>query len=226
MRYLLDRRRRRTHPDTEGLMPMDLEHFVHIRPLLYHLTARANLERIKSSATLQPAADLLGHAGEEALVRTKRAESAVVRVNGSRVHIRDQQPLHEGNIAFATGWQFQDFVKHLNEHVFFWPGTPTGPISYGVRHFQRYHEEDNVVLVVETEEVLKMAGNPPICFCRYNSGSPRWSGGRPSPRGPQTFQRAGVFDGSPSRVVEVVFRGPVKLPQGGLRVTSPSEFVS
>lgn len=207
-------------------MPIDIDRFTRARPFLYHLTARMNLERIRSLAALQPAADVLRNAAAEMHVRSRRTESTVVRVNECRIHVRDQRPLHGGNIAFVGGWQMQDLVGYLNEHVFFWPGTRAGPISHGLRHFKRYQSEDNVVLVVRTADLIRTVGNPPVPFCRYNSGSPRWSGGRPSPRGPQTFQSPDSFDGTPSDVVEVVFRGSVKLPADGLRVATPSEFES
>jgi hypothetical protein len=49
-------------------------------------------------------------------------------------------------------------------------------------------------------------------FCRYNSGSPRCSYGKKSPRGPQTFVAADQFAERPKRVVEVTFATPITLP--------------
>jgi hypothetical protein len=59
-----------------------------------------------------------------------------------------------------------------------------------------------------------MVANPntePL-FCRFNSGAPRVVGGRRSPRGVTTFQPAGMFAGTPSDVVEVVFERSIVLP--------------
>jgi hypothetical protein len=56
--------------------------------------------------------------------------------------------------------------------------------------------------------------NPQIqpLFCKYNSGSPRWSGGRARPRGSDTFSTAVDNSFRLGDVVEVVFKGSVSLP--------------
>jgi len=95
--------------------------------------------------------------------------------------------------------------------VFFWPGTAAGPIDYGQRHFNRYRHERPAILMVEMESFLPE--NPAQeMLCKDNSGSPRYSFGEASPRGPDTFVPLNRFDGTPSNVVEVVFRGAVRLP--------------
>ncbi len=206
-------------------MALDLEKFAQTRSHLYHLTARSNLSQILAAGCLRPAADLLTSAGEAGLLRTRRRQSQIVTVNGRSVHIRDQAPLHAGNLALPNGCLFEDFLMHLNEHVFFWPGTQHGPIGYGRRHFERYANEDNVVLVLDTAAVF--AANPAIGprFCRFNSGSPRCSGGKPSPRSLGTFATAREYPGTPSSVVEVVYRAPVALPGGRVQTMAPNDFL-
>lgn len=206
-------------------MPLDISRFVKTRPYLYHLTARSNLKLIAASGRLRTAADLLAEAGERPLLRQRRRESRVVVCEGERVHVRDQAPLHAGNLKLSDRWTFDDFVEHLNEHVFFWPGTEAGPIGYGLRHFERYAEEDNVVLVLKTDEVIACQSAIEPRFCRFNSGSPRCTGGKPSPRGPGTFLLARDFVGTPSSVVEVTFRGSVSLPAGSLTTRQPKHFL-
>ena len=44
-----------------------------------------------------------------------------------------------------NGFVFEDLVEILNGRVFFWPGAVGGPISYGVRHFERYQNEKPVI---------------------------------------------------------------------------------
>lgn len=197
-------------------MPLDLARFMKVRPWLYHLTARSNLKLIVASRQLRPAAELLEEAGESHAKRQRRRESRMVVCGGEHVHVRDQAPLHEGNLKLSGNWSFGDFVDHLNQHVFLWPGTDAGPIDYGQRHFERYAQEDNVVLVFKTVDLFASQPNLKPRFSRYNSGSPRWSNGRPSPRGPDTFLTAHEFDGTPSSVVEVTFRGPLTLNTGDL----------
>ena len=126
---------------------------------------------------------------------------------------RDQDPLREGNCALPEGFEFEDLIGLLNEHVFFWPGTAEGPIAAGRNHFGRYVEEHGAqVLRLPTTSAL--TANPRPLFCRYNSGAPRCNPriGR-SPRGWETFVTADQFYGRPSDVVECVYRGAVTLPK-------------
>lgn len=133
-------------------------------------------------------------------------------IDGEVIRIRDQTPLHKGNLSLPPSWSYEDLVELLNDRVFFWPGDADGPIDYGERHFAKYAGEFPVVLRVPTADVLAANPGAPPEFSRYNSGSPRWSGGRPSPRGPDTFLGVGEFGMPPSRVVEVAFASRVRLP--------------
>lgn len=139
--------------------------------------------------------------------------------------LRDQMPLHPGNMAIDDGLGFADVVEMLNERVFFWPGSEAGPIESGRRHFQRYGEEDCRVLVIPTESMFRANPGTRAEFCRFNSGSPRWTGGRASPRGKRTFRRAFEFDGTASDVVEVTWVGRVALPPDS-RVVDHGRWVS
>jgi hypothetical protein len=129
------------------------------------------------------------------------------------VWIRDQAPLREGNIRFSNGYAFGDLIESLNRRIFFWPGLGAKPISYGMRHFERYEGEKPVVLRIGFEALLR--ANPGVAprFCRYNSGSPRCSNGKRSPRGPDTFLLAQDFHETASKVVEVTFDTEIRLPQ-------------
>ncbi len=128
------------------------------------------------------------------------------------VELRDQDPFHAGNVAFDPGWGEGDVVELLNARVYFWPGSLDGPIDYGVRHFRRYESQRPAVLRVSFADLL--ACNPTAApeLCAYNSGAPRCSGGRKSPRGASTFVAPSSFDRPAGAVVEVTFPGPVILP--------------
>src|SRR5262249_48751140 len=139
------------------------------------------------------------------LIRKRRHEHCQIIIGKTEILIRDQAPLHRGNMELQDGCTYEDFIESINGRIFFWPGTATGPISYGVRHFERYRNEHPVILRVSLQSLL--VENPAVTpkFCRYNSGSPRCSNGYKSPRGPKTFVSAQEFDGTPSNVVEVTF---------------------
>lgn len=193
-------------------MPISQASLVKLRPYLFHLTATGNVERILRHRRIESAIALLGAAGRRDLARQRRRAHVHVEVDGVRIQLRDQAPLHPGNMALDGGWTFEDFVEHLNERVFFWPGTSSGPISYGVRHYERYRGEAPAILRVATADLIEENGHSPPLFCRYNSGSPRCSNGRKSPRTARTFMGAGDADFGIGGIVEVTFVGEVRLP--------------
>ena len=205
-------------------IPMDMHRFCETRPCLYHLTATSNIDSIFAIREIVSAASILRGAGMEAHLRTKRAVHLPVEVNGRSILLRDQRPFHCGNCRFEGGWDCGDVLTALNERVFFWPGDLDGPIDYGVRHFERYAGEACSVLVVPTAELLASNADRTPQVCRYNSGSPRCTGGRGSPRGPQTFVQAESFAGTPGTVREVTFTERVILPKS-TRVTDLRDWL-
>lgn len=190
---------------------MDLSQFTKLRPYLYHTTAQGNLERIHAEKRLRSAAALVKAAGSDLSLSERRPTSVVLTFEyGADVTLRDQRPLHAGAIEFEGGWTLPTLVEHLNGHVFFWPGTANGPIPSGVRHAHRYVQAGESLLFLRIPTKALMEATPR--FSIVNSGSPRYSGGVKSKRGPETFRQAAAFLESPGRVIEVVFAGAVDLP--------------
>jgi hypothetical protein len=181
-------------------MAFDHDQFLPIRPYLYHLTAMENLKSIVRTKKLRCANILLEEAGLQHHAALRREAHMSVPTNEGVVLIRDQRPLVNGAIEFEEGWDLASFVKHVNQHVFFWPGTAIGPIGPGLNHFERYRAECPVILRIATED----ADPNSLKFSRYNSGAPRCSGGRYSPRGSRTYLLSNEFLGTASQVVEVV----------------------
>jgi hypothetical protein len=189
-------------------MPFTLPQLVSCRPFLYHLTASTNLPGIAESLRLQCANSLLAEAGRIHQSSVRRLHHLPVLRNGRTTHLRDQTPLIEGAIEFEDGWDLARFVHHANQHVFFWPGRNSGPIGPGLNHFERYRAEAPAILRLPTTALLETTLN----FSRYNSGAPRCSGGKYSPRGARTYLPASKFVGTASEVVEVVAIGACSLP--------------
>ncbi|HSK83053.1 MAG TPA: hypothetical protein VK902_06550 [Rubrobacter sp.] len=100
-------------------MPFTLDAFSRTRPFLYHLAYRDNLKRIRSKRLLESAASFLTAAKRQGDVRIQRPEKLDVTVEGARVLLRDQAPLHEANIEFRCGWTFERLLEDLNSRVFF-----------------------------------------------------------------------------------------------------------
>ena len=189
-------------------MPFNLENLVKYRPYLYHLTSRQNLASIRLDRQLRCANQLLDHAKLERLAWQRRLEHLVIGGENGPVLIRDQGPLSAGSIDFEDGWTIGRFVRHINAHVFFWPGTSAGPVEAGRHHFERYLHESPVIIRIDTDRVTSDA----LLFSRYNSGAPRCSGGKNSHRGASTYLPADKFTGTVSKVVEIVAPGKMLLP--------------
>lgn len=205
-------------------MPFHLDYFARKYPVLFHLTARENLELIQASMRLQSAATLMSAAGDTSLLRARRLESHRLEKDGRTVAVlRDQRPLHRGHAGLNGDWTFEDLVESLNTRVFLWRGSAQRPHDQGLRHFASYRDEKPVVLCISTSALVER--NEPPEFCRYNSGSPRTSGGRKSPRGPDTFVRAEEAPFTAGKVVEVTFRNEVELPRDGYEVRPVASFL-
>src|SRR6266571_5249346 len=112
-------------------MALDVNRFAELRPFVFHLTGRENIGRIRAASALDSAAAFLSASRCTHLLSLRRRGHQVVGVGAHRVVLRDQDPLHEGAIAFETDWDLPRFVAHVNEHVFFWPGSATGPVAAG-----------------------------------------------------------------------------------------------
>lgn len=199
-------------------MPFAITQFLRYRPYLYHLTAAENLQSIASTLRLRCTNALLAEAGLTQWSSMKRRENMPVLAGVGTVLIRDQKPLSEGAIEFEEGWDFKRFIEHVNQHVFFWPGTSSGPIKPGLNHFGQYRSESPVILRFSTE----YADTANLKFSRYNSGAPRCSGGKHSPRGSRTYLAASEFPGTASEVVEVVADGAFALPISVEASSSPA----
>lgn len=138
----------------------------------------------------------MGDSGRGDLLRVKRRDHELITIGDDVIRVRDQAPLHEGNAAFPVGYTFGDFIENLNSRVFFWPGNCDGPISYGIRHFERYRDERPVIIRASVESVMKANPDAEPQFCAYNSGSPRCSKGKKESPGAGYIYRGRCVCGS------------------------------
>jgi len=187
-------------------MAFQIENFIALRPYLYHHTAVENLHGLMETRKLTSASRL-----SNSRKLAYRPYAAKVTNGRSQFWLQTQGVLHEANIDFLAGYDFQSLIDRLNSLVFFWPGDASGPIPAGQNHLRGNKWPSNSVsLRVPSREVI--SSNLPL-FCAYNSGSPRCSGGRKSPRGTETFLPSSLFERTAGRAVEVVFEDCIDLPQ-------------
>ena len=204
------------------------QHYLTVRPYLYHLTHKNNLNNLRKTGQLFPALTLMQMGGREDLIRKRRPGHVSVSVDGETIFLRDQHPLHAGNAKFPRGYSFEDLVENLNRRVFFWPGTATTIVTSGLNHFECYRQEKPILLRVKFQSLLDSNPGATPLFCQFNSGSPRCVHGERSPRGPKTFISAEDFRYTPSRVVEVTFDSHLMLPpdtEFGSRPTGPWQLL-
>ena len=190
-----------------------VERFLRLRTFAFHVTQRANLPRLSRTRRLLPAADLIRRSGELHLLRTRRTEPRHITVDGEVVVLQDQRPLIFANAALGPGWTEGDFVEFLNMHVFFWPGDSVGPIQYGERLWNRYAADSPGVLRIPSASLLAANRSLSPLFCAFNSGAPRMQHGQRVARGRDLFQPGNSFDRAPAKARELVFGGPVALPE-------------
>jgi hypothetical protein len=193
-------------------MPVLVDRFLRLRPFLYHLTDTRNVRRIVRTRRIESAAPFTDEVGAFRETQEMRRAHVSIIIDGEEIAIRDQAPLHQGNMKLADGYTFSDFVALLNERVFFWPGSAAGPISYGVRHHGRYAHEQPTIIRVSTADLFAANPSPPPSYCRFNSGSPRCSNGLKSPRSVRTFVHGDGAEFRAAQVVEVTFSDGVNLP--------------
>jgi hypothetical protein len=190
------------------LMPFTLDRFAEVRDYLYHNTSRANLPLIMQMMRLDSAATILDHSDRRCEIHVRRVGQLALATSAPL--LQSQRLLIEKNIRFEAGWKMPNLLERLNTLVFFWPGTKSGPIQKGRDHGPSTDGPgDTMTLRVPAREAF-IVGKP--LFCKYNSGSPRHTSGRPSPRGPDTFLTEVDFRWTPSKVAEVVFEHDFALP--------------
>jgi hypothetical protein len=191
---------------------LDPREFVVLRPFVYHVTDRTNVRRLQKLRCVQPAAEMLRLARQENLIRQRRMKAIQIVVNGDTVLLKDQVPLIFANAKLPADWSEEDFIAHLNEHVYFWPGGLDKPVKSGARFHNHYLGEQPAVLRVPTADLLTANDGRVPLFCPFNSGAPRKQTGAAVPRGPDLFQPSAEFARTAGKVIELVFRCTVQLP--------------
>lgn len=199
---------------------MDIENFVRLRPFVYHLTDRGNLEGILAMESILSTVEIAGLTDvpdPKTLLRTRRPEHVeLIGKDGKKFKIRDQRPISIKVLkkCLENNWEPEDFIEHLNNRVFFWP-----TIKRLETHFGRYYKENPIILRVVTSELIAL--NPHVEFSRLNSGATRanpYLGGIAPKRGQNTFLKPDRFNGSASKVVEVTFEKLCKLPMHAISI--------
>lgn len=194
-------------------MSFQLDEFIRLRPFLYHVTCRENLQAVRIHRRIHTTLSLLKAANRLDLADVRRESYVPLDTPFGRLLLKDQRPLIEANVQLAPEWDFAAFVRYLNGFTFFWPGNDDGPIGSGRRLLAHYEPEGPVVLRIPTRDMLSVNGALTPEFSAFNSGAPRFHSGRPARRGPDLFAPASAFPRRAAEVIEVAFWADVALPE-------------
>src|SRR5579864_9480287 len=148
-----------------------------LRPYLWHLTHRQNLELIKQSSRLLSAESLGGGSIEPRFVR---------HLSGISPVLREQDLLHKNCVQLEPGCSWSDLLHELNRRGFFWSGWHDRPVRQGRSAIGRYCETDILIRV----PFLDVAPESTPYFTRCNAGATRMQHGKRILRGPGTFKSA------------------------------------
>ena len=194
---------------------MDVQKFSRLRPFLYHLTDRKNLNNIIETKKLFSTKKIVENSNisnKREFLRTKRKGHRAVCSNGINYNIRDQQPISMIALpkCLSDGWNPGDFIEHLNKRVYFWC-----TLERLKRHFNRYLDEKPVILKFLTSEIIEL-NKDNVEYCRINSGATRansYLGGIAPMRGAKTFLKGDLYPLTPGSVVEVTVCFECILPE-------------
>ena len=172
---------------------------------LFHLTHPDNLCNIRQCGQLFSAAELLKQHGKKCL-REKRNTCCELSPG---IVLNDQKPLQAGHVELSGFNEWGDFVEFLNRHVFFWTNNKSK------NGFEKKYN-NYILLTCDLPDLKETTSPKNILFSQYNSGAPRTSKGKKSPRSPDMFK---CFQGT--RAVEIVFKDSVYLPKTTLYSKPP-----
>lgn len=146
------------------------------------------------------------------LLNCRRIHDVRLRRQNREIVVRNQVPLDPESIELNSTETFEGYVGYLNTHVFFWPGTVSGPTFDGVRMF-RNAGVDSALIRVPTRSLIDANDRSLVHLSTCNAGA-SWmvEGGKKSQRGSDLFQQAETFAESPERIEEISFRWSVNLP--------------
>jgi hypothetical protein len=178
----------------------------------YHVTAVVNLRGIRRSRVLLPAATLFRRMDQSDLLGSRRTHDMQLRFQNHETLVRNQAPLDPNHIDLDSGETFEEYVACLNTHVFFWPGTASGPTHDGVRMFRRTAGVKSAMIRVPIHSLLEANESSIVHLSTCNTGASWVREGKKSQRGIGVFQRAESFAEPPEKIEEIMFRGSVNLP--------------
>jgi hypothetical protein len=188
-------------------------------PQLFHVTTAGASDQIRRLG-LMSTADLLAlldlpEPRRVELVTKRRGKAEVISdaVRGTFV-LGDNAPLSEKRLTgrLEDGLTFSDWLKLLNDRVFFWTDRRR---AESLRQSRRYRDAEKELLVVDTLALARAHGDR-VEIAPFNTGA---TGRQPNPpvRGASTFAPLLETDyrtwrvrrGQRDRIVEVVVRGSV-----------------
>jgi hypothetical protein len=178
----------------------------------YHVTALANLVRVRELGRLVPAADLLRAASRVDLIAKRRTEDIALQVGGREVLVRNQIPLNPTALHLECGLSLREYVAYLNSMVFLWPGTELGPSADCFRMFLRSANTVSALLRVPTRSLVETNGSATVRVSTCNAGATWFQDGKRSSRSIDILQAVDQHAGDADAITELSYPHDVRLP--------------
>src|SRR5688500_16598594 len=135
---------------------MTIEHFLRLRPFLYHLTHQSNVDSILESGRLESTVKLAERvqlADRENFLRQRRGENVIIHNDLASFVIRDQAQIIEEVLrrSLEPSCTYEQFISLLNSKIFFWPTR-----NDVIKHYGTYEAEQPRVLRFRTAEIFAL----------------------------------------------------------------------
>jgi hypothetical protein len=193
---------------------MILEELFTVWTHCYHVTSAANSASIRQSRVLQTAHDLFIQAKREDLLNQRRTEDVLLLIEGERrVSIRNQCPLDPDSLDLGPICTLSEYIECLNSHVYFWPGTASGPIDDGVRMCEKSSCGRSIILKVPTQSLFNANRKTSVRVSTCNTGVAWRDGEVKSRRNPDVFEPIADFSEDPRRICEISFSSNMHLSE-------------
>ena len=163
-------------------MAFSRTHFIRHRPWLYHYTNPSNLESLVRRREMLSARVWVLEANQfrqqvpdvDAFLGTARGEQFPLEIGeNSIVMLNDQIPLRNREKFASLRGTYEDYIRCLNNKIFFWAGDANRPITKrGLAHTFAERYAHYGCLRIPTEDVWSETESP-LRFCTCNSGAPQ-----------------------------------------------------
>lgn len=171
-----------------------------------------NLPLMTACRCIYSAKTLLGIAGDSGHT-DRRIFDKRIQLHNHTVVLRNQRALHPNAVELPTNCSLKEYVGFLNERVFFWPGTSSGPIAEGIRLLAGHPATlPAVVIRIETKSLIETNEASVFQVATCNTGAAWLDGSKKSRRSFDLCCALASYTADPGAIIEISLPGSAILP--------------